>query len=270
MTDWVGHALKNHMTSLEQWEREWRETVPHVSEPWNVNTQLLCHKSFIWLHPHFMVRVDDHESVLLPHLLLCNFRRFLSISRLEDGYSWFLPRDHMPLTMDLVTNGMRQSPDPTRGRWDHEKIEEMLSDPVARLTFFKELETKIRKFVDRGTCSDRGHSWWCRGKSRADNSRNRWSLRTPGSATTYSATCFGTKTSVTGTWHSTTSDRLLRWPESWGECKDRDHTSGETDSFLASSWEDEGQCGLRNWRKASENRTLSLSTDTHVSSLAQE
>ena len=54
------------------------------------------------------------------------------------------PRDHMPLTMDLVTNGMRHCPDPTRGRWDHEKIEEMLSDPVARLTFFKELETKIR------------------------------------------------------------------------------------------------------------------------------
>ena len=47
------------------------------------------------------------------------------------------PHDHMPLTMDLVTKGMRHSPDPTRGRWDHEKIEEMLSDPVARLTFFK-------------------------------------------------------------------------------------------------------------------------------------
>ena len=54
------------------------------------------------------------------------------------------PRDHMLLTMDLVTNGMRHSPDPTRGRWDHEKIEEMLQDAVARLTFFKELETKIR------------------------------------------------------------------------------------------------------------------------------
>ena len=31
----------------------------------------------------------------------------------------------------------------------------------------------------------------------------------------------------------------------------------------------EGQCGLRNWKEASENRTLSRSTDTHVSSLAQ-
>ena len=49
--------------------------------------QLLCHKRFIWLRPHFMVRVDDHESILLPHSLLCNFRVFLSISRLEDCYS---------------------------------------------------------------------------------------------------------------------------------------------------------------------------------------
>ena len=43
-----------------------------------------------------------------------------------------VPRDHMPLTMDLVTNGMRHCRDPTRGRWDHKKIEEMLPDPVAR------------------------------------------------------------------------------------------------------------------------------------------
>ena len=56
----------------------------------------------------------------------------------------------MPLTLDLVTNGMRHCLDPTRGRWDHEKIEEMLSDPFARLTFFKELETKfeIRRSCD--------------------------------------------------------------------------------------------------------------------------
>ena len=40
---------------------------------------------------------------------------------------------------------MRHCPDPTRGRWDHEKTEEMLSDPVAGLTFFKQNETKIRK-----------------------------------------------------------------------------------------------------------------------------
>ena len=39
--------------------------------------------------------------------------------------------------------------------------------------------------------------------------------------------------------------------------------------FLACSSEDEGQSGLRSWKKATENRTLLQSTDTHVSSLAQ-
>ena len=40
MTDWDDHAPKNHMTSLEQRERESRETVPHVLEPFfYVDTQ---------------------------------------------------------------------------------------------------------------------------------------------------------------------------------------------------------------------------------------
>ena len=52
-----------------------------------VDTQLLCHKRFIWLHPHIMVRADDHDSILLPHTLLCNSCASLSISRLEGGYS---------------------------------------------------------------------------------------------------------------------------------------------------------------------------------------
>ena len=64
------------------------------------------------------------------------------------------PRDQ--LAMDLVTSGMRHCPDLTRGRWDHEKIEEMLWDPVARLTFFKELETKIRNSSIVG-CAATGH-----------------------------------------------------------------------------------------------------------------
>ena len=41
------------------------------------------------------------------------------------------------------------------------------------------------------------------------------------------------------------------------------------DAFLVGPREDEGQCGLRNWKKASENRSLSQFTDSHVSSLAQ-
>ena len=147
MTDRVGHAPKNHMTSLEQWERESRETVPHVSEPSHVDTQLLCHKRFIWLQSHFMVRVDDHESILLPPLpsvqvsrIFVNFTAGRRLQLIPAAG----PRNHMPLTLDLVTNGMRHCPDPTRGRWNHEKIKEMLSDPVARFTFFKKLETKIR------------------------------------------------------------------------------------------------------------------------------
>ena len=39
---------------------------------------------------------------------------------------------------------MRHCPDRTRGRWDNEKIEEMLSDPRCKAHFFKELETEVR------------------------------------------------------------------------------------------------------------------------------
>ena len=144
MTDWVVHALKNHMTSLEQWEREWRETVPHVSEPLYVDTQLLCHKRFILLHPHFMFRVDDHESILLPHPLLCNFRVFfvnVTTGRRLQLIPAAGPRDNMPLTMDLVTNGMRHSPDPRVEGGITRKAKKCSRIP---LTFFKELETKIR------------------------------------------------------------------------------------------------------------------------------
>ena len=52
--------------------------MPHVLEPFYVDTQLLCHK---------LVRADDHESLLLPHPLLCNSRASLSTSRLAGGYS---------------------------------------------------------------------------------------------------------------------------------------------------------------------------------------
>ena len=76
MTDWDGHAPENHMTSLEQWERELRETVLHVLEPFYVDTELLCHKRFIWLHQHFMVRAEDHESILLPHPFCAIFAHF--------------------------------------------------------------------------------------------------------------------------------------------------------------------------------------------------
>ena len=75
--------------------------------------------------------------------LSCIFVKFSACRRLQLIPSTG-PRDHMPLTLDLVTDGMRHCPDPRRGRWDHEKIEEVLSDPIARLTCFQELETNIR------------------------------------------------------------------------------------------------------------------------------
>ena len=140
MTDSDGHAPKNHMTSLEQWERELRETVPHVLEPLLRRHSIAMPQTFHLATPTFYgssgrSRIDfvaTPPSVQFSRI----FVKFTAGRRLQ-----LIPvagqRDHMPLTMDLVTNGMRHCPDPTRGRWDHEKIEEMLSDPVARLTFFQ-------------------------------------------------------------------------------------------------------------------------------------
>ena len=240
MTDWIGHAPKNHMTSLEQWEREWKETVPHVSEPLYVDTQLLFHKRFIWLHPHFMVRVDAHESILLPHLLLCNSRVFFvnfTAGRRLQLIPASEPHDHMPLTMDLVTNGMRHSPDPTRGRRDHEKIEEMLSDPVARLTFFKELETKIRNSSIVGLAAT---------EATPDDA---WENLVQIIQET-GGPCL--QTSATGAWHSTTSDRLFMRSESCGDSKTpRSHVwRNRCDDFLV------GFDCRDAWRKSS---TLSCS-----------
>ena len=144
MTDWDGHAPKNHMTSLEQSEREWREAVPHASEPSHVDTQLLCHKTFHLATPTFCgssgrSRVDfvaTRPSVQFSSIFV-NFKASRRLQLILAAG----PRDHMPLTLDLVTNCMRHCSDPTRGRWDHKKIEEILSDPVARVTFFKEFDT---------------------------------------------------------------------------------------------------------------------------------
>ena len=62
------------------------DSATHVSEPLKVDTQLLCHKRFTWLHPHFMVRADDHESILLPHPFcailahLCQFHGWKTVT----------------------------------------------------------------------------------------------------------------------------------------------------------------------------------------------
>ena len=130
--------------------------------------------------------------------------------------------DHMPLTMDLVTNGMRHSPDPTRGRRDHEKIEEMLSDPVARLTFFKALETKIRNSSIVGRAAT---------KATPDDA---WENLVQIIQET-GGPCL--QTSATGAWHSTTSDRLFMRSESCGDSKTpRSHVwRNRCDDFLVGS-----------------------------------
>ena len=60
-------------------------------------------------------------------------------------------RDHMPLT---------QTPHVDDG--DHEKIEDMLADPISRLTFFQELGTKIRTstIVLRAATDATSHVAW--------------------------------------------------------------------------------------------------------------
>ena len=135
------------MTSLEQWER-----VSEGDSATRFRTLLRRHsiavpRTFQLATPTFYVssgrsRIDffaTPPSVQFSRIFINSTagRRLQLIPAAG-------PRDHMPLTMDLVTHGMRHCPDPTRGRWDHEKIEEMLSDPVARLLFFKELETNNR------------------------------------------------------------------------------------------------------------------------------
>ena len=66
------------------------------------------------------------------------------------------PCDHMPLTMDLVTNGMRHCPDPTRGRSRENRRNALGSRCKAH--FLQGTRDKNSQFVDPGTCSDRGHS----------------------------------------------------------------------------------------------------------------
>ena len=151
------------------------------------------------------------------------------------------PRVHMPLTMDLVTNGMRHCPDPTRGGWDHEKIEEMLSDPVARLTFFEELETQIRNSSIVGLAATK--LLMTHGRTSCRQFRKQLApTYTRGRHDPLGRLLWNEDVYYWNLVYSTTSDRLLMRSESCGESKDRDR---------------------------SENKTLLLSTDMHVSSVAQ-
>ena len=54
--------------------------------PFYVDTQLLCHRRFIWLH-HILWFERTITNRFCCHTLLCNSRASLSSSRLEGGYS---------------------------------------------------------------------------------------------------------------------------------------------------------------------------------------
>ena len=123
MTDWVGHALKNDMTSLEHLgagvegdsATRFRALVRRHS--------IVVPQTFHLATPTFYgssgrSRIDfvaTHRSVKFSRIFV-NF----TAGRRRQLIPAAVPRDHMPLTMDLVTNGMRHSPDPTRGRWELE------------------------------------------------------------------------------------------------------------------------------------------------------
>ena len=220
MTDWDGHVLRSHPTLSVKWGRETKVTVPHDLELSCDVTQLQCHQHFTWRLPHFMVQAERSRIDFVATLPSVQFSRiFVNFSagpRLQLIPSTG-PRDHMPLTLGLMTGGGRDCPDPTRGRWDHEKIEEMLSDPIARLTFFQELQTNIRNSTVVGRAATDATLDDALEKSCANYSRNSWSLLLPRCATIHPTARIGTATPFERFGHSTTSDRGLSRSETCGK-----------------------------------------------------
>ena len=146
-------------------------------------------------------------------------------------------------------------------------VDGVVSLPVARLTFFKELETKIRNLSIVGLAAPEAtpHDAWenlvqiiqetagpflHQGAPRPTRplalERRRLLLE------------LGTARRLTG---SSGDQSLVETTKT--------EITRVCDAFLVGPREDEGQCSLRNWKKASENRSLSQFTDSHVSSLAQ-
>ena len=110
------------MTSLEQWEQKYRDSATRfrallrrhstaVPQTLHLGTPAF----YGWSGRSRIDFVATPPSVQFSRIFV-NFTAGRRLQLIPAG-----PRDHMPLTMDLVTN-------PTRVRWDHEKIEEMLSD----------------------------------------------------------------------------------------------------------------------------------------------
>ena len=118
MTDWDDHAPKNHMTSLEQWEREWRKTVPHVFGALLRRHSIAVPQTSHLATPTFYgssgrSRIDfvaTHPSVQFSRIFV-NFTAGRRLQLIPAA----VPRDHMPLTLNLETNGVRHCLHPSRG-----------------------------------------------------------------------------------------------------------------------------------------------------------
>ena len=185
-----------------------------------------------------MVRAYDHESILLPHLLLCNSRASLLISTAGRRLQLIPaagPRDHMPLTMDLVTRWHATLPGPyARKMGSRESRRNALRSRCKAHFFSRNLRQNIRNSSIVGLAATEAtpdDAWENLVQIIQETAGPCLPQGAPRPARPL---VFGTKTSTTGTWYSTTSDRLLKRSESCGESKDRDHTSGETDASIFS------------------------------------
>ena len=110
--------------------------------------------------------------------------------------------------MDLVTNGMRHCADLTRGRWDHENIEEMLSDTRRKAHFLQGvLRTKIQNSSIVGLAATEAtpDDAWENLVQKIQETAGPYLH--PGAPRPTRPLALERKTSVAGTWHSTTSDR---------------------------------------------------------------
>ena len=193
LIDWDDRAPMNHLISSVLWVLVAKERAPHGSELFYDVIFLQCHPPSAWRLPLSMGGRSRIDFVATPPTVQYSrvFVNFTAGRRLQLIPST-CPHDNMPLTLDLVTTGLRHCPDPTCGPWDHEKIEDVLADPISRLTFFQELETKIRTSTVVGRAATR-----CLANSCSDHSGDSKSLLQE--APRPSATRSGTSPPTTGT-----------------------------------------------------------------------
>ena len=145
----------NHLFSSAQWvldrrrQRHSELSLPAIS--------LLCHPLFRLATPTFCGTSGRSRMDFVATPPTVQYSRvFVDVTagrRLQLIPSTS-PRDHMPLTLDLVTTGLCR-PDPTCGRWDHEKIEDMLSRiPSRGSPSFRSLRQKTRTSTIWGAATD--------------------------------------------------------------------------------------------------------------------